>query len=173
MNCTQVDPWISATLYCYALVTIVIITSSLLIIQLNRMKKKRRDMTGQQSDKARNENKITLIVLVTCVLFVVLIIPITILFALTSNVRMRVYLGSKIKLIRKIVVFFALSNHAINFLLYNVTSSNFREELKNLCGGMKVWQGTSHIEDTRMIEQTEIKHRRRSIRESVVSANHI
>ena len=94
----QVDPWISSTLYSYAPVIMLIATSSVLIIRLNQMKKKRREMTAQQTEKARNEDKITVMVIVICITYVILTTPVTIWFGVASNAGLRVYFGNKIML---------------------------------------------------------------------------
>ena len=54
---------------------------------------------------------------------------------------MLAYMETKIEFYKGLAILVALTNHATNFLLYAVTSSNFREELKNLVSGNKVCCG--------------------------------
>ena len=77
----------------------------------------------------------------------VLTAPLTAFYVVVFNAGFYVYMGPELKLYKGIFLLMALSNHAINFLLYAVISSNFREELRSMCGGTKVSRNTSQSED--------------------------
>ena len=136
-----------ATFYCYAPVAILIISTTVLVIQLNRIKSARKEMTSQQNNTAKNENKITVMVIVICILFMVLTTPLTAFYVIVYNAGVFAYMGPELELYKGVVPILALSNHAINFLLYAVTSSNFREELRSMCEGNKVSRNTNQSED--------------------------
>ena len=139
-----------ATLYCYAPVTILIINTTVLVIQLNRIKSTRKEMTSQENNTAKNENKITVMVIVICILFMVLTTPLTSFYVIVLNAGVFVYMGPELELYKGVILILALSNHAINFLLYAVTSSNFREELRTMCGGNKVSRNTNQSKDKKI-----------------------
>ena len=65
-----------------------------------------------------------------------------------SNAREQAgHMSREIEFVRGITLILAVRNNAINFLLYAVSSSNFRRELKNLCIGMTKWRDVYHCED--------------------------
>ena len=104
-------------------------------------------MTSQQNNNVKNENKITVMVVIICILFIVLTTPLTAFYVIVYNAGLFVYMGPELQLYRGVIFILALSNHAINFLLYAVTSSKFREELRSMCGGNKVSCNKSESED--------------------------
>ena len=113
-------------------------------------------MTSQKTDKAaQKENRITVMVVVICILFIVLTTPLTIFFVIVFDLGMFVYIGREFALYRAIIVLLALSNHAINFLLYAITSSNFRDELKSMCTGKKGKRSASQSSSTK---QSDVSH---------------
>ena len=104
-------------------------------------------MTSQQTDTSKNEDKITVMVIVICILFMVLTTPLTAVFIIVYNGGLYVYMGPEIELYNYIILLLALSNHAINFLLYSITSSNFRNELKNIWKEVKGQRARNRLED--------------------------
>ena len=78
-------------------------------------------------------------VIVICILFILLTTPMISFYVIVYDLGMFTYIatGGLFSLIRAPLLILALSNHAINFVLYAVTSSNFRQEFKNLFGEMK------------------------------------
>ena len=110
-------------------------------------------MTSQQTNMAaKNENKITVMVVVICILFVVLTTPLTAFYIIVLNAGMLVYMGSEVELYEAVILILALSNHAVNFLLYAVSSSKFREEFKHMRRGMKLRRSRSKNEETSLTD---------------------
>ena len=128
-----VAPWITTVLYCYCPVTILLILTTAISVQLSRMKRRRAEMVTQGQTNANQEHKITIMVIVICVLFIILTTPVTAFYIVIFRAGQFVYQQDKVPLYETIVQVLGLSNHAVNFLLYTVTSSKFRQELKNSC----------------------------------------
>ena len=126
-----VAPWITTVLYCYCPATILLILTTAVSVQLSRMKKRRAEMVTQGQSKANQEHKITIMVIVISILFIVLTTPVTAYYVVIHRAGQFVYQQGKIPLYETIVQVLGLSNHAVNFLLYSTTSLKFRQELRN------------------------------------------
>ena len=75
-----------------------------------------------------------------CVTFFLLTVPLTLYYVLAFNLGEYVYQGPEMALIETFILILGLSNHAINFFLYVVTSEKFCTELANImpgCLGLK------------------------------------
>lgn len=77
-------------------------------------------------------------------------------------------MGPEFELYKGIVITLGLSNHAINFVLYAVTSSNFRKEFKNLCRPIRAWCIKTRTEG-KVVERGEASKSVTSTKQSNVS----
>ena len=86
----------------------------------------------QQSSDSAKEHKVAITVVAVCVTFFFLTVPLTLYYVLAFNLGQFVYTGPEMALVETFILIIGLSNHAINFFLYVITSNKFRRELGNL-----------------------------------------
>ena len=78
--------------------------------------------------------KVTITVVTICVSYICLTFPLTFFYVILFATNQFVSQSPAMSLGRTIVLLLALSNHAINFFLYVLTSANFRNEVKGMLG---------------------------------------
>ncbi len=127
----NVYPWLSAVAYSYLPVTMIVVCNILILVGLKKAAKRRKMLSTQEN---RDTRSLTITMVAICVTFVVNTIPLTIFFAVLVGAGQYVQRTPAMSLGRNIILILGLTNHSINFFLYVMTSSKFREELRGLCG---------------------------------------
>ena len=88
---------------------------------------------GKHAMGSSHEYKVTIMVITICVLFIVLTAPVTAFYVYLAG-QFRVQ-SDRLALYMTLVHIVGMLNFTLNFLLYSLTSSNFRAELKSMCCG--------------------------------------
>jgi hypothetical protein len=145
---SSVHPWLTAVLYSYFPVIVLIVCTAGITVQLVKMKRQQQEIAnkkdGDSSERAK-EYKVAITVVSVCVTFFFLTVPLTLYYVLAFNLGQFVYQGPEMALIETFILIIGLSNHAINFFLYVITSEKFRRELVRLlpcCPGGKAASGS-------------------------------
>ncbi len=124
---SNVAPWIKAILYSYLPVLIIIICNIGIIFQLSRARAERLNLgTGEASSVVNT--KITIMVVMICLVFLVLTVPISLWYIILFAAGEFIEQGPKTTFIEVIILIFGLLNHGINFFLYILSSESFRKE---------------------------------------------
>ncbi len=127
----NVYPWLSAVAYSYLPVTIIVVCNILILVGLKKAAERRKMLSKQEN---RDTRSLTITMVAICVTFVVTTVPLTIFFAVLVGAGQYLQRTPAMSLGRNIILILGLTNHSINFFLYVMTSSKFREELRGLCG---------------------------------------
>ena len=137
---SNVHPWLTAVLYSYFPVIVLIICTAGITVQLVKMKRQQEQIANKkdkESSDMHKEYRVAITVVAVCVTFFFLTVPLTLYYVLAFNLGQYVYQGPEMALIETFILIIGLSNHAINFFLYVITSEKFRRELRRLfpwCG---------------------------------------
>ncbi|CAH1796314.1 unnamed protein product [Owenia fusiformis] len=148
--CTYVDDndffhrivwtWLDLTVASLLPFLMLIICNVLIIVQLMRSKKRRQEM-NVSSSRTDHTRSMTIMLLAISFIFVILTSPIVIYEAGYQDfAKDRSPLGrARDALVWAIVNMFLYLNHAINFFMYCLSGSRFREEMRRLlcCTGMR------------------------------------
>ena len=129
-------PLISGSLFSYLPVIILTFTTSAICIQLVCARRKQlAEMTSQTGGGSDDvTRKITIMVVVICVLFLVLTSPVSVFYIVWFTLPVQVRYGDQsLGLIRTVIQLLAISNHAVNFFTYTLASDAFRKELRVMC----------------------------------------
>ncbi len=126
----NIYPLLSGVVYSYLPVTIIIVCNVLILVGLRRAAEKRKSLSQQENQDTRS---LTITMVTICVTFVVTTMPITILYTVLLGTGEWIYQKPAMALVRTIILILGLANHSVNFFLYVMTSSKFREELRGLC----------------------------------------
>ena len=122
---SNIHPWITGTLYSYAPIIILVFLTTCIIVKQSCLRKGEK-VTSQ-------ERNFTIMIVLICILFLILTVPLTVFYIILFAAGGHVYQGPEMELVQTIILILALTNHAINFFLYVVSSPAFRKELKMLC----------------------------------------
>ncbi|KAL8572993.1 hypothetical protein ACOMHN_013969 [Nucella lapillus] len=120
-------------------ITIVVACSTITIIQLQRASQKRLELKGnvKKEDGANGDSRITQMLLVICVAYVVLIIPemsASILYSVVPGFFFFQKYHNSFSILFDVVIFNASClNSAVNFFAYVSLSSKFRKTLRDTC----------------------------------------
>ncbi len=127
----NIYPLLSGGVYSYLPVTIIIVCNVLILVGLRRAAEKRKSLRQQENQDTRS---LTITMVTICVTFVVTTVPVTIFYTVLLGAGRVVQKTPAMALGRTIIITLGLANHSVNFFLYVMTSSKFREELRALCG---------------------------------------
>ena len=134
---TNIGPWISGTVYSYIPIVLLIFLNSALCYKLWEARTRRRnnlglDKAGHMDDKV--ERRVTITVVTICVAFLLLTTPLALFYVILFLAGEFINPGPEMALGEVIILILGLSNHAVNFFLYILTSARFRTELRALFG---------------------------------------
>ncbi len=122
----HISPWLTAFFYSYIPILVISVSNICIIIKLASAHVKRRAMV--QEDSTSRDTKITLMVVVVCLVFLLLTVPVTAWYLIIFAAGQFIDQGPKTTFIEVIILIFALSNHVVNFFLYVLASESFRKE---------------------------------------------
>ena len=128
--------------YCYVPVLILIVVNAAIVVGLTRANKARKRLGTEESSEIR---RVTVSVVTICVTFVCLTVPLTLFYVIIYSSDQFVTQSPSMALGRTLVLIIGLSNYAINFYLYVLTSDNFRRELRALFGCQKSVENRNRI----------------------------
>lgn len=137
---TQILIYIHLGLYPVLPGVIVFVLNTLIIIKTYQQSKNRQVITNSRTSSTSVSKKMTFMVVMTTVTYLVLTLPMAIMYAMTfssssSEDSWGVQNETEYTL-RNISDFCHLVNSSVNFLLYSLSGSKFRKEAKNM---VKSW----------------------------------
>ena len=135
----QIYPWLNAVVYSYLPVAILLCSNGALIYKLVKAGQMRKTMGAERLDTMR----ITVSVVVICVSYILLTVPLTLFYAILFSLSQFIQRQPAMELARTIILILGLSNHAINFFLYVITSAKIRHEIMAMLGRHAVSKGAT------------------------------
>ena len=125
-----ISQWVGSAFYSYIPFLILVICNSVLIRSLAVADKKRQDMSSNQS-KGIAEKFIKTAVAV-CVTYMLFTTPLSIFYTVVFSQGLFNYESPEVALADSFIGLIGISNYAVNFYLYILTSATFRRELKKV-----------------------------------------
>ena len=132
----NVAAWMSAVIYSYVPILVLIITNSAIVIRLVLSRKKRLALGEQEKEGVMSPEtvRITITVVLICFFYIILTLPITSFYVIVFGAGILNSMGPEFAVIKSTILMFGLLNNGINFFLYTVSSQRYRTELKALLG---------------------------------------
>ncbi|ELU14421.1 hypothetical protein CAPTEDRAFT_207119 [Capitella teleta] len=124
-------PWLSAVLYSYGPIVMLIVFNGLIVFRLKKMASKRDAMTSNDKSSSQ-ERRITITIVVICVAFILLTLPLALFYIFQFAMGEFFDQRPTTALAETIVLILGLSNHAVNFFLYVMSSAGFRAEVRRV-----------------------------------------
>ncbi|KAI8767845.1 green-sensitive opsin [Biomphalaria glabrata] len=123
--------WVDAIFYSFLPAVLLIIMNTLIILGIRRSSKIQRELTNKTSQVAetmRQQRQITIMLVIVCIAFVLLVTPNALFYAYRAHWEYeRKSLGEALyKFTNQICFVLSDSTHAVNFYLYFFSTSRFR-----------------------------------------------
>ncbi|KAK7466639.1 hypothetical protein BaRGS_00037247 [Batillaria attramentaria] len=162
---SRVWPWVDGAIYCFGPLASLVVLNMLIARQMKASRRFRRTSTrscdgrgaGSQGDHSRQVTTMLLFVTFT---FLVLVSPVAVTLVLERYVWMPSSLHQRAvhHLVRTVINNLGYTNHAVNFLLYNLSGKRFRQEFLRIFCSLLVRRGRKRAREAN--EQTTIANSR-------------
>jgi hypothetical protein len=131
--------WVDLVIYSVIPFTSIVACNCLLVYKVRQSKLKRTTLQDQANDAVTSRmTSMTRMLITVSLMFIILTSPVTIYFLIRGQIVVKTKRQSEtLQLTYAITTIISLINHAINFLLYCVSGSQFRREVFLMFKGQK------------------------------------